>query len=87
MPEIVKAWEVKDGRLVQLQEQSTPFQEAELEKWLFESGDIFGEDLLVLSKQMKMPDGGRLDLLCMDSSGHIVIVELKRNIGTREAIA
>lgn len=87
MPEIVKAWEVQSGKLVQLQEQSAPFQEAELEKWLFESGDIFGEDLLILNRQMKMPDGGRLDLLCMDSTGHIVIVELKRDIGTREAIA
>lgn len=83
----IKAWEVADGRLIALQDQTIAFTESELERWLFDSGDIFGEDLLVLCRQLKMPDGGRLDLLCMDASGRLVILELKRDMGNREALA
>src|SRR6516164_2068597 len=87
MPTKIKAWEVSEKGLVVLQDQAISFTEAELEKWLFEGGDVFGEGLLVLCKQMKMPDGGRLDLLCMDTTGRLVILELKRELGTREAVA
>lgn len=87
MPTKIKAWEVSDKGLVALQDQAISFTEAELEKWLFESGDVLGEGLLVLCRQLKMPDGGRLDLLCMDATGRLVILELKRELGTRDAVA
>lgn len=83
----VKAWEVKEGGLIPLEDQAISFTELNLEQWLFASGDVFGEELLVLSKEMKMPDGGRIDLLCMDPGGRLVIIELKRELGTREALA
>ncbi|MHB1796462.1 MAG: endonuclease NucS domain-containing protein [Acidobacteriaceae bacterium] len=87
MPTKIKAWEVADSKLIALQDQAISFTEAELEKWLFEGGDVFGEGLLVLCRQLRMSDGGRLDMLCMDVTGRLVILELKRELGTREALA
>lgn len=60
-----------------------PFQgrvdELTLERWIVENPDLVGEPLLVLGHQLAEfeEDRDRLDILALDRSGEIVLVELK----------
>jgi hypothetical protein len=60
-----------------------PFQgrvdELTLERWIVENPDLVGEPLLVLGHQLAEfeEDKDRLDILALDRSGEIVLVELK----------
>ncbi|ADT84175.1 DUF4268 domain-containing protein [Thermococcus barophilus] len=49
--------------------------------------DIAERDVKTLASHLRLPSGGELDLLLVDSSGSLTIVELKRGKGHREAIA
>ncbi|MDG6993709.1 MAG: hypothetical protein JRN36_02285 [Nitrososphaerota archaeon] len=51
-----------------------------LQKWILEKPEVLGEDLLVLDEQFAGFESAkdRLDVLCLDRRGHIVVVELKR---------
>lgn len=52
----------------------------DLEKWVVAKPALLGEPLLVLGKEYSEFEGAkdRLDILCLDQQGHIVVVELKR---------
>jgi Domain of unknown function (DUF4268) len=53
-----------------------------LENWILTNPEVLGEPLLILSTEFDRFDKSdkRLDILALDSSGKLVIVELKRNI-------
>ncbi len=53
--------------------------ELALERWIVENPDLVGESLLVLGHQLAEfeEDKDRLDILALDRSGEIVLVELK----------
>jgi Endonuclease NucS len=51
----------------------------DIQEWIEKTPDILGEDLLVIGKEVTLPSGKRLDLLCVDKQGSLVIVELKRD--------
>jgi hypothetical protein len=51
MPTKIKAWEVAEGKLLALEDGRYSFTEVELKNGLFDSGDVVGEDLLVLCRQ------------------------------------
>jgi hypothetical protein len=50
-----------------------------LERWIVDNPDLVGEQLLVLGHQLAefAEDRDRLDILALDRSGEIVLVELK----------
>jgi hypothetical protein len=85
----IKVWEIKQGKLVAVPDAALgdSHREAEIEGWICETPELLGEDLLVISRQLDIPSVGRLDLLCMDATGKLVIVELKRDLSPREAVA
>lgn len=90
MPTQIKVWEVSGKRILPIVDDislASVHREAELEDWILSSSDLIEENLLVLAKQHDVPEVGRLDLLCMDSDGVLVVVELKRDKAPREAIA
>lgn len=51
----------------------------DIQEWIEKSPTILGEDLLVIGKEVILSSGKRLDLLCIDKSAALVIVELKRD--------
>jgi hypothetical protein len=51
----------------------------DIQEWIEKSPFILGEDLLVIGKELTLPSGKRLDLLCIDKAAALVIVELKRD--------
>lgn len=55
--------------------------ERDIEKWVLENPEILGEDLLVVATQFDEFDrtAERPDVLAVDRSGNLVVVELKRD--------
>ena len=80
-----------EGTLVEYVQ--TPFEdeheEIMLEDWLESNPDAILErgSLLVIGRQVPTDLGGYIDLLCLDRQGNVIVVELKRDTATREAIA
>jgi hypothetical protein len=85
----IKMWQIVDNHIIAVEDASlaTDHLEAELENWIVERPEILGEDLLIIAKQKSIEGVGRLDLLGIDSSGKLAVVELKRGMTPREAVA
>lgn len=49
--------------------------------------EITEREVVTLASHLKLLSGGELDLLLIDSAGNLILVELKRGKGHREAIA
>ncbi len=70
----------------------TPFEdeheEIVLEDWLESNPDAILErgNVLVIGRQVRTDLDGYLDLLCLDRQGNVIVVELKRDTASREAI-
>jgi hypothetical protein len=55
--------------------------EREVEELLWDNlEDFLGEALFPVKRQAVLPSGGRLDVLALDKTGRVVIVEIKRGI-------
>ena len=48
---------------------------------------MLDDNLLVVGRQVRTDSGRAIDLLCLDSAGDTVVVELKRNMTAREVTA
>src|SRR5438270_12776446 len=85
----IKIWQIANNEISTVEETdlASAHVEAELEKWIVQCPDILGEDLLIIGKQKSIEGVGRLDLLAINNAGEIVIVELKRGLTPREAVA
>ena len=60
--------------------------EKQLEAWLEHDISMLDPGLLVVGRQVHTPNG-RIDLLCIDREGLIVVVELKKGRTSREVVA
>lgn len=61
--------------------------EKELEDLINGKIDFLSDDWLVIGRQVRTQHGGLIDLLCLNSKGNPVVVELKRNMTPREVTA
>lgn len=61
--------------------------EAEIETLFFEHIEMLDPEWLVIGQQVVTDYGGRIDLLCIDAGGDLIIVELKRGMTPREVTA
>lgn len=52
----------------------------DIQEWIEKNPDILGEDLLIISKELVIGSGIRLDLLAIDRKANLVIIELKRDV-------
>lgn len=85
----IKVWEVVNGALTPAASEdfSATYKESDLENWIAEKPDLLGDEILIINRQLEIPGVGRLDLLGIDHNGTFVIVELKRDLSSREAVA
>lgn len=82
-----RVWQVSaDDLLMEINTSKLNF-ESRLENWLENDISILDKDLLVIGRQVSTDFGGSIDLLCVDSSGDTVIVELKRDKTPRDTVA
>ena len=86
MTQQIRMWEV-DGATIQEVEGSDISLEKQLEDWLESDISLVDADLLVIGRQVETDFRGKIDLLCMDSNGDLVVVEVKRGKLRREAVA
>ena len=86
MPDQIRLWEISQEQLNEINQSKLDL-ESRLESWLNKDISILADDLLVIGRQVITDYGSRLDLLCMDSNGDLVIVELKKDKTEREVTA
>jgi len=79
-------FEVTAGRLKPVS-RATLATEEQIETWVAENPAILGLDVLIIGRQITIDNRGRLDLLGLDASGDLVILELKRDRTPREIVA
>jgi len=56
----------------------------DIEVWIRKNPKILGENLLIISEQTFLPSGRQPDLLALDKSGNLVIIELKKDDSGKE---
>ena len=83
-------WEIaEDGSLKDIAS-SRLDREDRLEKWIKQDVSVLeptGSGLLIIGEQVETAYGKRIDLLCINVDGNLVIVELKRDKTPREVTA
>jgi RecB family endonuclease NucS len=85
----IKVWQIVDNKLELIKTimVKTERKETEdLEKWIKSNPSILGQDILIIGKEIPTKSG-RIDLLGIDRSGDLIIIELKRGKIPREAIS
>jgi len=87
MAEDIRIWEIKSGESLSELKKTKLNLEERLEKWIERDISIISSDLLVIGRQVITRFGGGIDLLCLDSRGDIVIIELKRDRTPRDVTA
>jgi RecB family endonuclease NucS len=85
----IKTWQILDGKLHVIE--SSMAQEGrtepyDLEEWIASDPSIVGPDLIIVGRQVATISGP-LDLLAVDRDGNLVVIELKRGMLPREALA
>jgi hypothetical protein len=87
MPDDVRLWAVREGdSLVEISRTRLDL-EARIENWIKLDASVLLPDLLVIGNQVETDYGGYVDLLCIDSDGNLVVVELKRDKTPRDITA
>ena len=59
----------------------------DLEEWICKNPNLISEDFIIIGRQVKVISGGEIDILGIDTSGDLVVVELKRDKVPRLALA
>ena len=87
MPHEVQLWEIGEQDQLRACAATLLDLEARLENWLADDISLLSADLIVIGRQVETSFGGIIDLLCVERSGNLVIVELKRDKTPREITA
>ncbi len=77
----IKTWEIRDGRLIPVNStlvDSGRLEVLDLEEWIASDSSIIRPGLHLIGRQVTTRSGP-LDLLAIDRSGDLVIIELKRD--------
>lgn len=85
----IGVWEIIDGKLESIDvslAQAGRREVQDLERWIKNNPIILGQDILIIGEQVRTKSGP-LDLLGIDKSGNLIIIELKRDKLPREVIA
>jgi hypothetical protein len=82
----MRLWEARTDGLLPV-EQATLGQESRLEDWLANDLSMLGLDALLIGRQVVTDHGGRIDILAINSSGELIVVEIKRDRTPRDIVA
>ncbi len=83
----IRLWEITaDNGLAEMAINQIALEER-LEDWLESDISVLDPNLLVIGRQVRTYYGGEIDLLCLDSAGDTVVVELKKGRTPREVTA
>ncbi len=85
----IKTWQIVNGELKSInatlrdEGRTEPY---DLEPWLASNPEIIGTDISIIGRQVQTKSGP-IDLLGIDKSGNLVIIELKRDKLARDVLA
>ena len=85
----IKTWQIVDRELKSVDSSLSEQNRTEtndLETWIASNPAIINPDLVIIGRQVTTKSGP-LDLLAIDRSGNLVIIELKRAMLPRDALA
>ena len=80
----IRLWEITQERKLNEVPARHSGLEDWLESWLVSDISVLDPDLMVIGKQVTTGYHGRLDLLCIDRNGDLVVVEIKSGRTPRE---
>ena len=78
------AWVVADGSPTQLVPGGVDYEE-DFENLIVRTPSMLGPGVRVIARQLRL-EGGRLDLLALDSGNRLTVVELKPGAPTSSAV-
>lgn len=84
----IKSWQIVDGKLVPIKSslsENGRKEKDDLEQWIKSNPSVLGDDIALIGEQVPT-SSGPMDFLGVDSSGNIVVVELKRDKLPRVAL-
>jgi hypothetical protein len=84
--EQIKLWKIESDDVIKISKVHLDY-EHRLEKWLIEDIAILSQNLAIIGCQVVSPYGKKIDILAINSSGDLVIIELKRDKPDHEVIA
>ena len=87
MPDEVRLWQIGPDNSLREIERAALDLETRLQEWLARDISVLDPDLLVIGREVETDFGGYIDLLCIDSAGDLVVIELKRDRTPREITA
>ena len=87
MPDEVRLWQIGPDDTLHEIERAGLDLEARLQGWLAGDISVLDPELLVIGREVETDFGGYIDLLCIDSAGDLVAIELKRGRTPREITA
>lgn len=87
MPQEIRLWAVEDEKKPKEVLPTKIGLEKRLHDWLEDDISMLDPNLLVIGREVTTKYGGRIDLLCIDSDGDLVAVELKQGATEREVTA
>lgn len=85
----IRTWQIVDDQLRPVESSLTEegrTESLDLEQWISTNPEIIGTGLVIIGRQVTTKSGP-LDLLAIDHTGNIIVVELKRDRLPREALA
>lgn len=85
----IKTWQICNGRLEPIEstlQGSGRTEPYDLEPWIHSHPEVLGSGIVIIGRQVPSKSGP-IDLLGIDSSGNLVVIELKRDKLPREALA
>ena len=87
MPQKIRLWAVADNQIPKEVDPAPIRSEKRLHDWLENDISMLDEELLVIGREVEAHDRSRIDLLCIDAEGDLVVVELKQGKTPREVAA
>jgi len=85
----IKTWQIVGDKLAPVKTdliQAGKTETHHLEEWAASDASVLGPDLLLIGRQVQTKSGP-LDLLAIDRTGNVVVIELKRDKLPRESLA
>lgn len=87
MPQEIRLWTVEDNKMPMKVDRNDIGLEKRLHDWLEKDISILDDRLLVIGREVEAHDRQKIDLLCIESDGALVVVEVKRRRTPREVAA
>jgi hypothetical protein len=84
--EQIKLWKIESDDVIKISKEPPDYLHR-LERWLIKDVTILSQNLAVIGSQVVSPYGKKIDILAINSSGELVIIEFKRDKPNHEVIA